>query len=744
LSDTGEESLPPLEEASISVDALVSETTTEITDRPATGAGIVGFKAFAPPSLFSAPPGLSLPHAHPPPAVVADMSSESKLQPQPLAAASNTSNPAVVPAIPMLPITPAQLATPLKKDLRSAQSPMPQQTTSSPSKSSILDSKLPSDLSQTATKSVFASTGSPKREAMAGTTISLSSPVKVLMRKTSKIQDRETAASTADVKSETTQVDAHSQDSLGIQQRQHPGKLDISAATDASTKSQTVPASSSSKALETSTKNIHSAPPAISSGPRLEASISQTSGSPSSRQSQPRTIRVLPTAKTEIQPPPPASALLPAVASPVAVTKIPSRQPSLASINRPATPISELISDNASMTSTSVSRANSPPPTKVGIAPVRQVTKSQQKKERQARAKMVEESKKSEETVEKAAPEEPEQAPIIGRKKKAKKPTTTDATASSTPAPSRPGSPAAKESENVAPELEKPVPLTPAKESRKEIKKDVSKAQEKKTSEVSVAPQTSTVNDPSQRTSLTAASIIADLQASGDINPATLEFFKNVPGINYRHEISSADFRDLDRKIVISDDERVMLSQGHPVHLAPSSDKTSSRMMISPAGAFLRGLTPEQEQRFVELEKRTMSATGPAKFNPGRHGNEVGARAFQTYQEVATNGILHQKAAADPAANKKLDEALNYVNQFIDPTSLPDGGSQKSKTGYEVDDFGLNYKSAREQQWLRKPLMTVEEAEAAIQVARKETEALEKRLNGLLKRNKRFVFGGAH
>ncbi|KAI9873304.1 MAG: hypothetical protein M1830_000557, partial [Pleopsidium flavum] len=381
------------------------------------------------------------------------MSSESKHHPKPLATASNPSNSAVVPAIPVLPITPAQLATPLKKDLKSSQLPMPQRTTPSPSKSSILDSKLRLGLNQTAIKPVR----SPKGEELVGTTVNSSTPRKEMARKTSKAQDTETAATTADVESETIQVIANNQGTL---KRQQPGKLDILAATDSSKKSQTVPASSSSKALEMATKNTHSAPAVISSVPRLEASIPQTSSSSLSRQSQPRTIRVLPTSKTEIQPPVQASALLPSVASPVATSKLPSSQPSLASINRPATPVSELISDNASMTSTSVSRANSPPPTKVGIAPVRQVTKSQQKKERQARAKIVEESKKSEETVEKAAPEEPEQAPIIGRKKKAKKPTTSDATASSTPAPSRPGSPAGKQSETIAPEVEKPAPLT--------------------------------------------------------------------------------------------------------------------------------------------------------------------------------------------------------------------------------------------------------------------------------------------
>ncbi|KAI4120386.1 MAG: hypothetical protein LQ347_007102, partial [Umbilicaria vellea] len=44
----------------------------------------------------------------------------------------------------------------------------------------------------------------------------------------------------------------------------------------------------------------------------------------------------------------------------------------------------------------------------------------------------------------------------------------------------------------------------------------------------------------------------------------------------------------------------------------------------------------------------------------------------------------------------------------------------------------------------RVPGTSVEELEQAMLLARRETEALEKRLNGLMKRNRRLVFGSGH
>lgn len=43
----------------------------------------------------------------------------------------------------------------------------------------------------------------------------------------------------------------------------------------------------------------------------------------------------------------------------------------------------------------------------------------------------------------------------------------------------------------------------------------------------------------------------------------------------------------------------------------------------------------------------------------------------------------------------------------------------------------------------RRPVMDVDEAEQALLSSRKETELLEKKLNALIKRNRKLVFGNA-
>lgn len=728
--------LPPLEEASTSVDALVSDTTTDLPVRPGASVPSLGVKPFEQSPLFSESLNMTLSSANLSSAGPSDVSSTVKTQTQPSAASAIGSSPAIVPAVPVFPTSAAQLAMPPKKDLKSCQSPMPQQGTPNQSKSSVLNSKLPSNLGHIGDTSRLTSTALPKHQEKAGATDPMTSTAKVAMHKAPKAPDMETAVSTGNVKPGINQVDAKSQESL---KRQQPRKLDIPAATDAFNKSQTVQ-SSVSKVNEMSAKNIHSAPAAMPSGPHLESTITQTASASSTRQ-QPRTIRVLPTPKTEVPPPVPVSAVPPTAASPAPTSKLLSRQPSLASINRPATPASELISDNASVTSTSVSRANSPPPTKVGTAPMRQVSKSQQKKERQARAKM-EESKKTEEIVEKAVPDKPEQAPIIGRKKKTKKPAAINATASSTPAPSRPSSPAANESEDGAHELTKAASLTPAKDPKKDIKKDAVKAQDKKASETTTAPAPSTANDWSKVTSSSAGAIMAGLIASGEIDPNKTSIFKNLPGINQRFDTIPADFVDLDRKISFSDADRYELSQGRPVHLVPTTDRTASRMMITPGGAFLRGLTPEEEEHYLETEKRVAASSGLGKYNPRAPGTDGGFRTSYTFPELSGP---HGKAVTDPTSLEGLDIiSASHHNLLLAPNYLhPNNMSQGNKTGggFEVDDFGGGqYPFGRAQPPSdSKPNMSIEEIEAAMLVARKESEVMEKKMNALVKKNRKLA-----
>ena len=207
------------------------------------------------------------------------------------------------------------------------------------------------------------------------------------------------------------------------QRRKAPGKLDIAAATKHETREATTSTSTEADGGSRIQSAVAQTPSTVSKP--ASPSISSPAAKPA-----PKTIRVVQTPKAET--PPGTTVSTPKELQQAPITKLPSRQPSVGSINLPGTPSSEQvsISDNISMTSTSQSRANSPPPSatpsgKVGSALVKPKTKAQLKRERQERAKALEAEKvekaKTEEVVSNAIDDEPAQEAILSRKKKAKK-----------------------------------------------------------------------------------------------------------------------------------------------------------------------------------------------------------------------------------------------------------------------------------------------------------------------------------
>ncbi|GAB7355196.1 hypothetical protein MBLNU459_g5752t1 [Dothideomycetes sp. NU459] len=287
-----------------------------------------------------------------------------------------------------------------------------------------------------------------------------------------------------------------------------PGKLDITAAV---TKGAELPTSSVvSTPLKTETPGKLSR--AGSTGP-ISRPVSPTASTDSPlRKTAPRTLRVVATPGPKIETSLPAGNAAPSL--PNIATRFPSRQPSIASMNPPGTPSSEHISDNISVTSTSFSRASSPPLGKsiVGSAPARSKTKNQQKKDRQERAKQIEEEKRLAEENLNSNKDEPVQEAITSRKKKTKKSAASGAT-SSTPATSRPPSPKAKKvEEQAAQPPPKPSPGLLKAGSGKEIKSAAPA-----TAPVP-APTTTSISAPNQAPNLASASASVPAPATA---PAT-------------------------------------------------------------------------------------------------------------------------------------------------------------------------------------------------------------------------------
>ncbi|TKA68578.1 hypothetical protein B0A49_09103 [Cryomyces minteri] len=454
---------------------------------------------------------------------------------------------------------------------------------------------------------------------------------------------------------------------LGSNKRQHPGKLDIVAAIAGSKDLQTGSVTSTPTKAETASSSTRapSQTPSVASRPATPAT---TTDSPAKR-TAPRTLRLT---TPSVEAPPVVST--PSAAIPVlaAVARLPSRQPSLASINPPGTPTSENISDSVSMTSTSISRANSPPPGgKVGSAPVRTRSKNQVKKDRRGKARTIEEEKKIAVEDIGTPAEEPEAAPIIARKKKTKKPAAERTTAASTPTVSRPASPGpdTKEKRKAEKEVEKATPA-PAAVAVKHNKKEVRAAPftPEKIAATPPPPRTPPPSKPVQKPPLTPATIIAELRATNALISKCLDtFFKPVNHSPNQKLEQPMTMKDLEQWMVLhsralTDEEKDQLLEGHPVHYGLETGKVWNRGLATPAGWNIQGMSQEIEDRFLELENRVREATKATRYKARKIPNVDITKLLPRVDMEKTPQTNQGKRAAQ---NSSLDEVMEYVNEFL-------------------------------------------------------------------------------
>ncbi|KAE8368677.1 hypothetical protein BDV27DRAFT_122132 [Aspergillus caelatus] len=341
---------------------------------------------------------------------------------------------------------------------------------------------------------------------------------------------------------------------------------------------------------------------------------------------QPRVLRVVDTPKTET--PPPASATQ-SISSQLAAAKGRSRRPSISSISRPDTP-GDYGSEADLYTSASVSRANSPPASsRIGSAPVRAMTKSQAKKERRQKAKEME-AKKHEAVS--SMVEEPVQAPIIGRKRKTKKtptsnPESTTATPDNTNEAAKPNT-SGKEitdkadqraetkknkSKDKATKDTKPGPVeekeTPAQKSAAEAWRSNNTIEQLiKDSEAAGVPIKELFSD---RTSALPM-LLAQLHKAGSLDLNAHPLF-NPPNLTQRVDMkcTADDYELLKQPVELTEDHRKTLLRGEPVRINSDSTLTKYRCLITPRGCVLRHLGPEEEERYLELERRISAAIDP-------------------------------------------------------------------------------------------------------------------------------------
>lgn len=513
-----------------------------------------------------------------------------------------------------------------------------------------------------------------------------------------------------------------------------------------------------------------------------------------------KSTKVLPTSKAET---PTAGTTPSSTASIFPSNYHVSKQAGLISINkleRSGTPTSENISDNASMTSASISRANSPPPSKVGSAPIRVNTKSMQKKQRKELQKE-KEKQELEATVTKPEPEA-EIGPIMGRKKKQKKErVVSGATGGSTPAASRPPSPAPVrstiEEESISETKFPPEPVT-EKQSRLEKvstikapdtkgKGRVAKAQRPPTPEP-VSTVAEVEEESMEKPTPTPASVLQDLISSGVIHDLPNLCFLKSPASNNRNQEYQIDLQSAMPKLTISPEDRAALLSGQPVR---KSLDGPNRIMLTPNGDCVRNLSLEEEELYLTLQANIAKEAGPAAFTSAKHHANggftlIGGRAVPNGPPAFFPQLTNPM---DPVSKIQRDEALTYINQYVLPSLSTNSQLEKALNANALDAEVLRSSEAASwASWGNDPpaprpegstvathegilasglesmtahfaigrdvdrgqplgnvsLLSLSDAESAMQLAKKETEGLEKRFNALLKKNRRLLLGSGH
>lgn len=546
-------------------------------------------------------------------------------------------------------------------------------------------------------------------------------------------EERATAAtSTADIVKDLTPSEAAASAKSSVVgtagKKKHPGKIDITAAVlkgpDAPDSSQTTPVKAENIARATFS-NVASSRP---------QSPSVSLDTASKKLTAPRTLRIAPKVDT----PPPAPVVAPAIRSVSAATssRMPSRQPSIASIHPPGTPGSEHISDDISITSTSLSRANSPPPmsNRVGSAPVRLNTKSQQKKVRQERARHLEEETRMATSPVK---EEPVQEAITSRKKKSKKPSTP--AASSTPVPSRPASPKIKAKPEEPPKEEKPA--TPVKVE--------TRAPSPAPAPAPVTPVQAPPPPPAviAAAALTPASLVAEMRNEHGVHanavdaflrpfPQTLSHYKPSQAITTTDLGPNKTFPPTIPDLTKEDVENLLAGQPW----RPKYDEHSrlwDRVMVTPGGAILRYMEPAHEDRYLALEKQHLAHDSTHTFNP--RPNTLPLAPFPhidlpTLHRTLTGHTSSRPTRSANAMEKAVEEgskkgsflvdtANKYVNEFIMPPVPLTPPSEKIVAGAEEQRAGFS----------------VEELERLLGEARKGSEEREAGLKRKIKLNRKIA-----
>jgi CCR4-NOT transcription complex subunit 4 len=200
--------------------------------------------------------------------------------------------------------------------------------------------------------------------------------------------------------------------------------------------------------------------------------------------------------------------------------------------------------------------------------------------------------------------------------------------------------------------------------------------------------------------------------------------------------------------------------------------------MLTPNGDYVRNLSPEEEERYLQLQANLAESAGPASFISGKHNASngftlIGGRAVPNGPPSFFPAPAGTIPPLDPVSKIQRDEALSYINQYVLPSLSTNKQLENALNANALDNFP-SWGGSEEAGVLAsgidgmtahfavggnsadggiggggRPLGNVSllgcrEAESAMVAARKEAEGIEKRLTALVKKNKRLLLGSGH
>ena len=440
----------------------------------------------------------------------------------------------------------------------------------------------------------------------------------------------------------------------------------------------------------------------------------------------PRTLRLVTAVKAEDSSTSSTPADTATTTSEVFTPKPMTQDSDFPSAKQPSTPVAEIISEDASLASASASQPGTPNlSSRIHAGPSGIKSKNQIKKERHARAKQLEELKAEEVSL----TDESVQAPIIGRKKKIKKAkpavhATTDPQVSPTVRN--------LQSDSIQSSIE--TASTPVLE---EHSSAAIKAEPPNLDHAEQTRDEEHDGQSIQQRKLTGSSILANLKAEGILDASNLEYFLNPAGLNTRHDVSTSHLFRYELTPDLDEEEKEILNCGDCIVRPLNPGEWG---VVLPDRSVLRHLSKEEAIRYMNT-KFELDHNGTDTFNATDYPREA-------WMNLTGNDVLTGLQVAPPLdgmqnnhhhSNSGTTESL--LGEFASTLVRPDGKDVSYGALYPPRDQAEN-----EEIEARMSMYTLEEAEQTVKAseelllaARKETEQLEKKLQAVVKKNRKIL-----